>query len=51
MDTILFALIVNNFGVEYVGIEHFNHLKDTLKKYNTFTCNMNGDNIAGIELQ
>jgi hypothetical protein len=24
---------VDDFGVEYVGIEHFNHLLDLLKKY------------------
>jgi hypothetical protein len=30
---IQFCLIVNNFGVEYVGIEHFNHLLEVLQWY------------------
>ena len=48
---ILFPLIVDDFGVEYVGMEHFNHLHDTLKKFHTVSCNMKGEKIAGINLQ
>ena len=30
---IQFCLIVDDFGVEYVGIEHFNHLLEVLQWY------------------
>ena len=48
---IQFCVIVDGFGVEYKGIEHFNHLLTTLQKFHTVTCNMKGDKIAGINLQ
>ena len=43
--------IVNDFGVEYVGIEHFNHLLDLLKKYHGVQFNMAGDKFAGINIK
>ena len=46
-----FCLIVDNFGVEYVGKEHFNHLLTLLKKYHQVQTNMAGDTIAGINVQ
>ena len=48
---IQFCLIVDDFGVEYVGIEHFNHLLTLLKKYHQIQTNMVGDKIAGINVQ
>ena len=48
---IQFCLIVDDFGVEYVGIEHFNHLLELLKKYHQIQTNMTGDKIAGINVQ
>ena len=48
---IQFCLIVDDFGVEYVGIEHFNHLLTLLKKYHQIQTNMAGDKIAGINVQ
>ncbi len=48
---IQFCLIVNDFGVEYVGIEHFNHLLDLLKKYHGVQFNMAGDKFAGINIK
>jgi hypothetical protein len=48
---IQFCLLVDNFGVEYVGIEHFDHLLDLLKKYHGVQCNMAGDKFAGINIQ
>jgi hypothetical protein len=42
---------VDDFGVEYVGIEHFNHLLMLLKKYHQIQTNMAGDKIAGINIQ
>jgi len=48
---IQFCLIMDDFGVEYVGIEHFNHLLKRLKKYHQIQTNMAGDKIAGINVQ
>ena len=33
-----FTLVVDNFGVKYVGEEHANHLKQVLEEYYTLTC-------------
>ena len=46
-----FCLIVDDFGVEYVGIEHFNFLLDLLKKFHGVQFNMAGDKLAGISIQ
>ncbi len=48
---IQFCLIVDDFGVEYVGIEHFNHLSMLLKTYHQIQTNMAGNKIAGINVQ
>jgi hypothetical protein len=45
-----FCHIVNDFGVEYVGIKHFNFLLNLLKKYLGVQCNMAGDKLAGIAI-
>jgi hypothetical protein len=46
-----FCLIVDNFGVEYVGIEHFNHLLVVLQRYHQVQTNMTGNKIAGLNVQ
>ena len=48
---IQFCLIVDDFGVEYVGIEHFNHLLDVLKKYHGIQFNIEGTKFAGIDIK
>jgi hypothetical protein len=48
---IKFCLIVDDFGVEYVGIEHFDHLLNVLKKFNGVQCNMAGDKLSGITIK
>ncbi len=48
---IQFCLIVNDFGVEYVGIEHFNHLLNLLKKFHGVQFNMAGDKFVGIDIK
>jgi hypothetical protein len=48
---IQFCLIVDDFGVEYVRIEHFNHLLDVLKKFHGVQVNMAGDKFAGINIK
>ncbi len=45
---IQFSLIIDDFGVEYVGIEHFNFLLNILKKYHGVQFNMAGDKLVGI---
>jgi hypothetical protein len=42
---------VDDFGVEYVGIEHFNFLIALLKKYHGVKVNMAGDKLAGISIK
>ena len=42
---------MDDFGVEYVGFEHFNHLLNLLKKYHRVQCNMAGDKFAGIKIK
>jgi hypothetical protein len=37
--------------VEYVGLEHFNHLLNLLKKYHGVQCNMSGDKFAGMNIK
>ncbi len=48
---IQFCLIVDDFGVKYVGIQHFNHLLDLLKKYHGVQFNIAGDKFAGINIK
>jgi hypothetical protein len=47
---IMFTLIVDDFGVEYVGEEHAVHLRDTIKEHYDITENWNGDLYSGINL-
>ncbi len=42
---------MDDFGVEYVGIEHFNFLLELLKKFHGVQCNMANDKLAGIAIQ
>jgi hypothetical protein len=44
---IQFCLIVDNFGVKYVGLEHFNYLLDILKKFHGVQYNIAGDKFMG----
>jgi hypothetical protein len=48
-----FCLIVNDFGVEDVGIEHFNHLLADLQWYHQVQTNMamTGDKIVGLNVR
>jgi hypothetical protein len=42
---------VDDFGVEYVGVEHFDYLLTLLKKFHRVQFNMAGDKLAGISIQ
>ncbi len=48
---IQFCLIANHFGVEYVGLEHFNYFLGVLKKFHGVQYNMAGDKFAGIYIE
>ncbi len=48
---IQFCLIIDDFGVEYMGIEHFNHLLLVLQRYCQVQTNMAGNKIAGLDVQ
>ena len=50
MKPVQFTLVVDDFGVEYVGIKHSHHLIETLQKYYEITINWKGDLYCGISL-
>ena len=50
MQTISFTLIVDDFGVKYVGKKHANHLIKFFKKYYTVAEYWEGENCGGITL-
>ncbi len=45
---IQFTLVVDNFGVKYVGEEHTQHLKNTLEENYKSTCDWTGTRYIGI---
>ena len=47
---IQFTLVVDNFGVKYVGQEHALHLKQTLEKNYKVTTKWDGTRYIGITL-
>ena len=47
---IQFTLVVDDFGVKYVGEEHAKHLKATLEEHYKLTCDWTGRRYIGITL-
>ena len=47
---IQFTLVVDNFGVKYVGEEHFHHLQQVLKQHYGITSDWSGQRYIGITL-
>jgi hypothetical protein len=47
---IQFTLVVDDFGVKYVGKEHAQHLKNALKEHYKLTCNWTGKRYIRITL-
>ena len=45
---ILFSLVVDDFGVKYVGRAHAEHLVTTLRKYHTLKTDWAGTLYCGI---
>eukprot|EP00956_Cyclotella_meneghiniana_P024798 scaffold50421_cov81-Cyclotella_meneghiniana.AAC.3 len=48
---IQFTLVVDDFGVKYVGKEHADHLLKTLEEHYKVTSDWKGDRYIGIHLQ
>ena len=48
---IQFCLLVDDFGVEYVGKQHTEHLATIYKKYYNITEDWEGKKYAGIDLK
>ena len=46
-----FTLVVDDFGVKFVGDQHANHLKSTLEKYYDITVDWSGSKYIGIALE
>ncbi len=42
---------MDDFGVEYMGVKHFDYLLNLLKKFHGVQFNMAGDKLAGILIQ
>ena len=47
----MFFLIIDDFGVEYVGERHSLHLKQDLAEHYELTENWKGDLYSGINLE
>jgi hypothetical protein len=47
---IQFCLIVDNFGVKYVGLEYFNYLLSILKKFHGVQYNMASNKFSGMDI-
>ena len=47
----MFCLLVDDFGVEYVGELHALHLKAVLEEHYDITVNWKGDIYSGINLE
>ena len=48
---ISFSLVVDNFGVKYVGEENAQHLLDTVQKYYKCSCDWEGEHYCGITIK
>ena len=47
---VMFFLIVDNFGIKYVGDSHLNHLHTVLTDHYTITQELDGKFFAGVDL-
>ena len=48
---VMFCLTVDDFGIEYVGKNHAQHLLATLQEHYTLTIDWEGKKCAGIYLE
>ena len=47
----MFTLVVDDFGVKFVGKEHADHLKMVLEQYYKITVDWEGEKYVGIDLK
>jgi hypothetical protein len=50
-NSIIFALVVDDFLVQYFSLDDFHHLANTLRKHYTNTCDMEAQKWCGITLE
>ena len=48
---ISFSLIVDDFGVKYVGEENAKHLSDTVRKYYKCSCDWKGERYCSLTIK
>jgi hypothetical protein len=48
---IVFSLVVDNFGVKYIGKENAQHLLDTIQKYYKCLCDWDGEQYCGLTIK
>jgi hypothetical protein len=48
---ILFSLVVDDFGIKYVGKEHADHLTASIKQHYSFTTDWAGELYCGIKIK
>jgi hypothetical protein len=48
---ISFSLVVDDFGVKYVGEENAQHLLDTVQQYYKCSCNWEGERYCGLNIK
>ena len=48
---ITFTLVVDDFGIKFVGEEHANHLKQSLEQHYDVTIDWDGGKDVGISLK
>jgi hypothetical protein len=48
---IIFSLVINDFGVKYVGKEHAQHLLQTVKKYHKCSLEEEGEQYCGLTIK
>jgi hypothetical protein len=50
MQPITFSLVVDDFGITYVGQEHAEHLKASIEKHYQISCDWTGSAYCGLQL-
>jgi hypothetical protein len=51
MHPIQFFLVVDDFGVKYVGKENMLHLLNTIQKYYKCSCDWDGEQYCGLTIK
>jgi hypothetical protein len=51
LRSISFTLVVDNFGVKYVGEENAQHLLDAVRQFYKCSCNWDGKRYCGLTIK